>query len=81
MDSYTVQYSATVIDCSDILPSNATIHLDSTTTLFVITGLEENNIVMGNVTAVNIGGTASANFTTNTITASMYSPFIRVYLQ
>ena len=70
VDSYTVQYSASVRGCSDVPVMMNTMTLGSTTTMFEITGLEEDGIIMGTVDAVNIGGSVSAEFTINTNSAS-----------
>ena len=72
MDSYTIQYNASVMGCSDVLPSTNTTFVDSSTTTFEITNLEEDSTVMGTVAAVNIRGNAFTQFTTNTIATRMY---------
>ena len=70
MESYSVQYTATVRGCN--LPSQSrTITIDSTERSFPISRLEENSDVSGSVAAVNIRGRNTASFSTNTFTASV----------
>ncbi len=71
MDSYTVQYSASVRGCSLPLQTGG---LTSTGTQrsIAINGLEEDSDVSVTITAVNIRGSTSASvFTTSTTTAGM----------
>ena len=73
MDSYSVEYTATVKRCNR--PSQSrTMTIDSTERSFPIKGLEEDSIVSGSVTAVNIRGRRPASFSTGTFTASVLLP-------
>lgn len=73
MDSYTVEYTATVRGCSEILEQHESQTLSRASTSLEITGLEEDSTVTGTVAAVNIIGMAVGIFTTNTLTASKYT--------
>ncbi len=71
MDSYTVQYSASVRGCSDVPPTQGSpMTISSTLRRFEIINLKEDSEVSGTIAAVNIRETASAPFTTSTLTAS-----------
>ena len=72
MDSYTVQYSASVRGCTGVQPTQGgPITISGTSTMFTIPNLEEDSDVSGTVSAVNIRGTTPATFNTRTTSASM----------
>ena len=71
MDSYTVQYSASVRGCN-VQPQTGGPTSTGTQRSYTITGLQEDSDVTVTVSAVNIRGTASTMVTTSTLTASMY---------
>ncbi len=70
VDSYTVQYNASVRNCSVELVGPMTI--SSTVRRFEITNLKEDSEVSVIITAINIRGSNSTLVNTNTLTASMY---------
>ena len=71
VDSYTVQYSASVRGCN-VQSQGGPISINSTQRNFTITGLEEDSDVSVIITAVNIRGSTSAPvFTTSTTIAGM----------
>ena len=77
VDSYAVQYSASVRGCSDV-PILSDMTIGITMRSHTITSLNESSDVSGTITAVNIRGSTSATFTTNTFTASMCHVHIAV---
>ena len=70
MDSYTVQWIATVRGCTT-QPQSGTTTRSSSERSFVISDLEEDSDVSVAVSANNPGGSVSASFSTSTLTASM----------
>ena len=78
MDSYTVQWTATVRGCTTQPQSGNTIR-SSNERSFVISDLEEDGYVSGTVRANNPGGSVSASFSTSTLTASM-SHCVKIFL-
>ena len=70
MDSYTVQWTATVRGCNT-QPQSGTTTRSRSDRSFVISDLEEDSDVSGTVRANNPGGSVSASFSTSTLTASM----------
>ncbi len=71
VDSYTVQYSASVRGCNPPSQKSGNTSINSTLRNFTITGLEEDSDVSVTIAAVNIRGSNSALVTTNTLTASI----------
>ena len=70
VDSYTVQYSASVRGCSDVPPTQGgPTTISSTLRMYEITNLKEDSDISGTIAAVT-GGSASTSFTTSTLTAS-----------
>ena len=69
MDSYTVQYTATM-RASNIQSQGGPISLPGTQRNFTISDLEENTDVIATITATNIRGSYSAEIITRTIAAS-----------
>ena len=70
MDSYTLQWTATVRGCGIQSQGGPTTRSNSERS-FVISDLEEDSDVSGIVRATNSGGSDSASFNTSTLTASM----------
>ena len=70
MDSYTVQWNATVREC-DIQSQGGPTTRSSSERSFAINGLEEDSDVLGTVSANNPGVCVSASFSTSTLTSSM----------
>ena len=60
MDSYTIEYTASVRSCSRVMTQNGSTVLDGSSRMTSIRDIEEDSIVTVNLTAVNTGGTASA---------------------
>ena len=69
VDSYTVQWNATVRGCGTQSQGGPT--STGTQRSFVISNLEEDSDVSGTVSSNNPGGSVSASFSTSTLTASM----------
>ena len=68
MDSYTVQYSATVKGCN-IRSHGGPTSTGGTQRSYTITGLQEDSDVTVTVTAINIGGSSSRTLQTSTTIA------------
>ncbi len=71
VDSYTVQYNASVRGCNPPSQKIGNTSINGTLRMFEITNLEEDSDVSVTIMAVNIRGSSSAMVTTNTLTASM----------
>ena len=70
MDSYILEYNATVRGCVDIPPTQGgPIIINSTLRMFELTDLEEDSDIAGTITAVNIRGRSSSTFSTMTLSA------------
>ena len=62
VDNYTVAYSASVRGCNDVAQQKSNITLNSSSRMVNISALEENSIVMINITVANAGGSTLRSF-------------------
>ena len=70
MDNYTIEYTASVRSCSQVMTQNGSTALDGSSRMTSIMDIEEDSIVTVSITAVNTGGTASAVLSKFTSTSS-----------
>ena len=71
VDSYTLEYSASVIGCSDVQPREGNVTINGSQTRFDISNLQDNSNVLGTVSAVNNEGSRSASFSVRIPPAGM----------